>query len=174
MWQEKNNFALPAKLPRTKCPIVGTCFRTIEHNVTQIVCENKTIEWHRWQAQAQVLANGQPLEWAQWKNRTRCYYSNYIENCQAKHKLIVGNTIAILHFMPGGISGAWETQVECGNVADRWERQTERDCVPYHYSLENSTRPNTLSYHIWIESRAKCSVETHKKYLSMSRTLFAN
>lgn len=71
------------------------------------------------QAQAQVLANGQPLEWAQWENRTRCYYSNYIENCQAKHKLIVGNTIAILHFMPGGISGAWETQVECGNVADR-------------------------------------------------------
>lgn len=68
----------------------------------------------------------------------------------------------------GNSSGMWQ----CGWQMRKTER--ERDCVPYHYSLENSTRPNRLSYHIWIESHAKCSVETHKKYLSMSRTLFAN
>lgn len=69
-------------------------------------------------------------------NRTRCYYSNYIENCQAKHKLIVGNTIAILHFQPGGISGAWETQVAMW-LTDERERERER---PYQCSLENSTQ----------------------------------
>lgn len=47
--------------------VVSHCRHLFSHNVTQIVCENKTIEWHRWQAQ--VLANGQPLEWAQWVNR---------------------------------------------------------------------------------------------------------
>lgn len=77
--------------------------------------------------------DNQPLEWAQWvnptePNRTRCYYSNYIENCQAKHKLIVGNTIAILHFQPGGISGAWETQVAMW-LTDEREREREEDLI---------------------------------------------
>lgn len=44
----------------------------------------------------------------------------------------------------GNSSGMWQ----CGWQMRKRERERDWDCVPYHYSLENSTRPNTLVSHL--------------------------
>lgn len=154
----------------------------------RLFCENNNIEW----AQAQVLqilqilqANGQPLDWAQWQRISEPAATIQIiwENCQAKTQANCWKIQLQFFFAepyPGGNQGAWETQVECGNVADRCilyilpgyliaiaqKTQTQlSDPIHSYHSLNRIARQ---IYIIYIH------ILPHKKYLSMSRTLFAN